>query len=413
MKNILFFLSLMTSVVYLQAQVKWNNPSDAIQWINEKIAKISQNDLIITQSFETDASNNYYTKVAMSSVNASGKSSSERYEFYLEHLNPQSFVVNVSGKSLTIKLTTQNQSKVIKYYKGDVFSSFVNSMEVYFDDIQQARQGIEAMQLICEKSPASQVSFASKEQAYNWLKNNIKESREGVVIQNHVDVFPAQSHKMVLTAKETDTKGSLKESKYEFYIADFTQNSFQIKAKGTRLELAFTTSGKLKPVKYFQDGVQKNYTNRFSMYGTDPLNMMQILNAFKYLAGGQNINSNINKTYTMPNNVESKSYVDKGKNDKNAPIVIEVMTKYGSIEEALTATKMILLRNKFVTEGNVGRTAFTSKRTTGSRADYYIADVSTTLINNQVKVEINFVKIGTGLLNLRGIAEKVKAELES
>lgn len=267
----------------LHAQTKWTNTDDAVKWFNERIAKVAQNELTITQSFETDAANNYYTKVAVSSVNTSGKSSSDRYEFYLEHLNPQTFVVNVSGKSLTVKMTTQNQSKVIKYYKGDVFSSFVHTMEIYFDDIQVARDGIEALKLICEKSPASQIAFTSKAQVYEWLQTNIKESREGAVIQNKIEVFPDQSHKFVLTAKETDTKGALTENKYEFYMSDFHPGSFQVQSKGTRLALTFTATGKLKPVKYFQNGIQKNYTNKFEMYGTDPLNIMHILNAFKYL----------------------------------------------------------------------------------------------------------------------------------
>lgn len=284
MKKLILFISVLSLLANIHAQTKWNNSGDAIKWLNEKISKVAQNDLSITQKIETDASNSYYSKVSIFSVNASGKATAEWYEFYLEHLNPQSFVVNVSGKSLTVKLSTQNQSKVIKYYKGDVFSSFVHTMEIYFDDIQMARDGIEALQLMCEKSPASQVTFTSREQVYNWLRDNIKESREGIVIQNKVEAFPDQSHKIVLTTRETDEKGVQSESKYEFYMTDFTPNAFQIKARGTKLELAFSTSGKLKPVKYFQNGIQKNYTSSFGMYGTDPLNMMHILNAFKYLA---------------------------------------------------------------------------------------------------------------------------------
>lgn len=306
MRKIALFAILLFFVVNLPAQTKWTNTSDAITWLNKQIGKVVQNDLTITQSFETEAKNNHYSKVFISSVNASGKSTTERYEFYIEHLNPQTFVVNVSGKSLTVKLSTQNQSKVIKYYKGDVFSSFVNNMEIYFDDIQMARDGIDALTLINEKTPSSQVAFKSKEQAYDWLKSNVKESREGTIIQNTIEVLTDQSNKFIITAKETDDKGTVSESKYEFYLTDFNPNSFQIQSKGTRLGLSFTADGKLKPVKYFQNGVQKNYTNKFEIYGTDPLNMMQIHHALQYLAGGGPSNS-ISANKSDVSTVDSKS----------------------------------------------------------------------------------------------------------
>jgi hypothetical protein len=305
MKRLFLSIILISIIGKLDAQTKWTSTAEAISWLNSKIAKISQNELTITQALSVDSKNNYYCKVNISSINASGKSTSDRYEFYIEHLNPQSFVVNVSGKSLTVKISTQNQSKVIKSYKGESFSSFDNTMEIYFDDIQMAREGIEALKLICDKTPISQINFNTKEQVYSWLKTSIKESKESYSIQNKVEIYPDQSHKIVLTAKETDEKGLAEERKYEFYISDFNPSSFSIKSSGTKLGLSFISTNKLKPIKYFQDGIQKNYTDKFEIYGTDPLNLIQILNAFKYLAGGVSSNESSNLSSEIKTGVSS------------------------------------------------------------------------------------------------------------
>lgn len=94
------------------------------------------------------------------------------------------------------------------------------------------------------------------------------------------------------------------------------------------------------------------------------------------------------------------------------PIVMEAMTKYTVVSDALAAAKSALLNQKFIIQGDMGASSFTAKKTTGSQADYYIADVSATLIDGKAKVTINFVKVGTGMLKLQKVADDVKAELE-
>lgn len=94
------------------------------------------------------------------------------------------------------------------------------------------------------------------------------------------------------------------------------------------------------------------------------------------------------------------------------PIVMEAMTKYTTVAEALTATKSVLLLQKFILQGEIGASSFTAKRTTGAEADYYIADVAASIVEGKAKVTITFVKVGTGLLKLQKVADEIKLELE-
>lgn len=74
------------------------------------------------------------------------------------------------------------------------------------------------------------------------------------------------------------------------------------------------------------------------------------------------------------------------------PIVIEVLRKQGSIEDALLATKAVLLENKFIAANGMQQSSFTATRTTGSRADYYVADVQATKTEGGVTISITFVR---------------------
>ena len=94
------------------------------------------------------------------------------------------------------------------------------------------------------------------------------------------------------------------------------------------------------------------------------------------------------------------------------PIVIEIITKFTSIDDALIAAKNTLLMQKFIATNGIQKPAFSSTRTTGSKADYYVADVSAIEVNGKIKLTISFVKVGTGFLNLQKVADAVKSELE-
>ena len=93
------------------------------------------------------------------------------------------------------------------------------------------------------------------------------------------------------------------------------------------------------------------------------------------------------------------------------PVIIEVVTKYTATEEALIATKNILLGKKFIATNGIQKTTFTATRTTGAKADYYVADVTASETAGKIKITIAFVKMGTGLLSLKKIAEQVEKEL--
>ena len=94
------------------------------------------------------------------------------------------------------------------------------------------------------------------------------------------------------------------------------------------------------------------------------------------------------------------------------PIVIELTTKHTSVEDALQAVKTALLKQKFIAANGEQKTGFTATRTTGAKADYYVADVTAKSENGKIKITISFVKVGTGMLKLQKVADAVKEDME-
>lgn len=93
------------------------------------------------------------------------------------------------------------------------------------------------------------------------------------------------------------------------------------------------------------------------------------------------------------------------------PTVVEIETMFKTVKEATLATKKSLMSHKFIPNGAVTDNGFTATRTTGSKADYYTADVMTEDKGGKIVVTITFIKSGTGLLKLQKLGEEIKAEL--
>lgn len=93
------------------------------------------------------------------------------------------------------------------------------------------------------------------------------------------------------------------------------------------------------------------------------------------------------------------------------PVVVEINTNYKTLKEALIATKTALMKQKFIPSGGMGESGFVATRTTGSKSDYYTADVMAEQAGDRVKVTITFIKSGSGMLKLQKVADEVKQEL--
>lgn len=97
---------------------------------------------------------------------------------------------------------------------------------------------------------------------------------------------------------------------------------------------------------------------------------------------------------------------------KKDPIVVQITTNHTTVKEALVATKIALMKQRFVPAGGIGESGFTATRTTGAKADYYTADVMAEQAEGGIKITVTFIKSGSGLLKLQKVADDLKEELE-
>jgi hypothetical protein len=93
------------------------------------------------------------------------------------------------------------------------------------------------------------------------------------------------------------------------------------------------------------------------------------------------------------------------------PLVVEILTNHKTVKEALIATKTALMKQKFIPSNGMQESSFTATRTTGSKSDYYTADVMVEESEGKMKITVTLIKSGSGLLKLSKVADELKEVL--
>lgn len=282
---IAFFVSVFL-LLPVSAQTSWNSPDEALQWLNGKVAGVRADVMKYNQIITADFSQSTACGFVQTVEQNGAVNSSTNLTFYVEHLNTAALKTEVKGKYIYLNLNTQDNLKLIKETRNGHTAGFLNSFRLYFDDLQVCRDAVEAFRYIKNNVAAPVPPLTTNEDAYAWLKTHITGCRfGGTEVLQSLDIQTDQSNKFVLTVTENGSRTTKKE--YEFYLGDLRPENIRVNANGSRIIVNFVTTGDIKPVKYFVDGAQQNYTNKFELYTDDAQKAFQIRDVFIFLITGK------------------------------------------------------------------------------------------------------------------------------
>lgn len=285
-KHIILLIALLFNTGFAFAQPKWNSPQEALDWLNTKIAGSRCGVMQYNQKATVDFSRSTAFDLSIDIEQNGIINSTTRYTFYPENINVEELAPEVKGMLIYLTISTQNNLKLIKEIEQGSGQSFTNNFRIYFDDLQVARDAAEAIKYIKQNVIPVSPSFASKEEGYNWLQNNVGAAKFGTIaIEQSIKIQTDQNNKFALSTTETGSKTIKKE--YEFYLTDFKEENVLVNTTNSRLSITLTSNGDIKPVKYFLNGAQQNYTNKIEIFTDDAQKAIQIRNVFIYLITGK------------------------------------------------------------------------------------------------------------------------------
>lgn len=283
MKSYLTTLLLFVAVLTSNAQVSssWSNSQDAINWLNENIAKVQLDKETYGQSIKFNSSEDDYTTLTITKVDAKGSTSTSTYEFYLGHIDASKTDFIVKGTAINISAKTTNGEEVIKLLKDGAFQVYKNELVIKCDDPQLAKDVVNAINFAIDSSTYKALSFENSSEAINWLSQEVKdfELSESKIIQSF-EYFEDERKRMVLKTRESNAKSNV-QWEYIFYANDFSDLLGNVDVSGEKFKIKFTTIDNEKMVKIFKDSEQQNFNKYFELSVKDPKLALNILEAFK------------------------------------------------------------------------------------------------------------------------------------
>ncbi|PHS63951.1 MAG: hypothetical protein COB12_08815 [Flavobacterium sp.] len=208
--------------------------------------------------------------ITVEEVDSKGNSSTKSYI-----INPADIKKNgvkkVVKKNL-IYVEVPTRQKLIKLTTDNEKISYVNSLKVYASDINNAR---ELVSKIKEAIPRAQqlvdqrITLTTYQECINWLENNVGSVSSSSwdytqsINENSSYLGSIEFNKEIIAAKSTEN------TKYLFNLLLLNPKTVSFKINGDLFSVTVETNKAVKTIKYLEDGVQKNYTNKITIACSD------------------------------------------------------------------------------------------------------------------------------------------------
>jgi hypothetical protein len=214
-------------------------------------------------------------------VDEKGKTTNERFEFYVSDIDKNTIQRKTSGKKLFLSLSINNGQKFIKHFKEDKLDSYTNNMEILLSGADVAQDLESLFKNTIPLVNTSEKAWNTNTDALNWLKNNISKVSSGpVTIEQSFSFGERKDYLVSFNVKKTDQKNISTEEKYEFNLLDIDRKNLTVKISGTQLAVLVETKGSDRYIKYMKNNEQQSYDNNIQIVAEDIDQARNIIAAF-------------------------------------------------------------------------------------------------------------------------------------
>ena len=261
---------------------KFESVSAVSDWLSSNLEEViidgksTQQNIAISSAEEN--------KIEMKKITSSEGSGavSETFEVYPQDLSMEDIVIKISGKELSIPLST-GKMKYIKAYEEGILQNYTTKIELLFNDVKIAKSFIAAISFLHENSTVEDRSYTDENSAFDFLsKNLILLEVDDKKLDQKIEKVDDNTCKLKYTLKETDSKGTT-EYMYEFMVQDIDPQNSKISVYGKELKINLVTKGKEKLIKPYKEGEPGNFVYDCDLYTDDIVTAKKILAAFQTL----------------------------------------------------------------------------------------------------------------------------------
>ncbi len=276
----IFWIVLLSLVSFVDAKSQ-DKLNQVMASIKEKVQDVPVDKVTYKQSIEVMDESKGEIGFSSEMVDEKGKTSGERFEFYLPDIDKNTIIRKTSGKKLFVSLSVNNNQKFIKHLKEGKVEGYTSNIEILLSSADAAQDLIDLFKTAIPLAASGEKIWKTSTDALSWLKDNInKISPDQGTLEQSFSFGEPKEYFAGFTLKKTDQKGVSTEEKFEFNILDINVKNLVIKVSGTKLSVSVETNGKEPYIRYSKNSEQQNYENNFEIIAEDVYQARNIISAF-------------------------------------------------------------------------------------------------------------------------------------
>ncbi len=234
--------------------------SQALTYVKDNMKEVPVGSTNYSQSLSFGESPSDIVNFTSVKTDSKGVSSEEVSSFYLNNLNP-AVSLDVSSSGAYLELEIKNKNKFIKQSSGGKILTYSSSLKIYVDDIDMARELINALEYAVNNSSSGIREFATAEKTIEWLSQDPGEvTIDAKNIKQTLRISPDMENKLELNVVTTDEGSAPVNERFEIYPEDLSKEDLVIKVSGKKLYVPLST-GKLKYIKVHKENALQNYSS--------------------------------------------------------------------------------------------------------------------------------------------------------
>ncbi|MGC9341881.1 MAG: hypothetical protein ACP5E3_04200 [Bacteroidales bacterium] len=263
-----------------ETQTAWDDREAAFVWLTENIGEAQDDDIMWEQELSA-GDRNYLVKMSSKSTDEDGEQAVYNYEMDLNDINPLAINLDVSGKSLSIEVPVREGKRFIEV-SGPDGREYIDEMLIYADDIEVARQIVNALSYVVTNTMPARPQWESYPEALNFISDNVGEVKiDDETFLNSFEFSDSPSGIVEFTTKITDDDGETEEYSYSFYLTDLIDKAILDVSKNS-ITVKLNTKNDRDYIRETENQEPSGYVSDMEFH-VDNIDMARdIMNAFEY-----------------------------------------------------------------------------------------------------------------------------------
>jgi hypothetical protein len=282
MKKSIRFSSIFCVIVSIFIIVD-SSAQEAVSWLSEYTSDINAGSYTYKYNYSTVDNKACKLKIEELKTDKKANTITKSTIFYLSDLDATKLTYKPSGTSIIVTLATKVSQKFIGAYSPSGLEEFTNSVSIYFDAVDKARSFIDAIKKHIDECKSSDLSWASPEEAFEWLNKNVGESENSGSSVKQTFSKGEKNYLAQFSTETTDSKGISKKSNFFFNLSDINPNEILLEISGKLLRVIVPVKDNKNYIQEKSDDQNISYTKEIIILSEDMEQARNMINALNFL----------------------------------------------------------------------------------------------------------------------------------